>query len=55
MAHCALAIAPRILKLYQKLHNNILYWNPEGFFDTHIMKKITGSLKPLKRPKNGQF
>ena len=45
--HCAVPIAPRILKLYQKLLNNILYWNPEGFLDTFIVKKMTGSLKPL--------
>ena len=45
--HCAVPIAPRILKLYQKLLNNILYWNPEGFLDTIIVNNIVGSLIPL--------
>lgn len=45
--HCAVPIAPRILKLYQKLLNNILYWNPEGFLDTIIVNNMVGSLKPL--------
>ena len=44
-----------MLKLYQKLLNNILYWNPEGFFDTSIVQKMTVTLKLLKRPQNGQF
>ena len=51
MTHCAVPIALRKLKLYQKLPNNNLYWNPEGFFDTSIAKKITVSLKLLKRSK----
>ena len=55
MAHCAVPIAPRILKLYQNLLKNMLYWNPEGFFDTSIVKKMTESLKPLKTPQNGKF
>jgi hypothetical protein len=55
MAHCAVPIASGMLKLYQKLHNNTLYRNPEGFFDISITKKMTGILKPLKRPKMGQF
>jgi hypothetical protein len=55
MAHCAVPIAPRMLKLYQKLHNNTIYRNPEGFFDISIVKKMTGSLKPPKRPQNPQF
>ena len=46
-------IAPRMVKLYQKLHSNTLYRNPEGFFDISIAKKMTGSLKPLKSGKNG--
>ena len=44
-----------LLKLYQKLLNNILHWNPEGFFDTSIVQKRTVSLKPLKKPQNDQF
>ena len=55
MNHCAVPIAPRILKLYQNLLNNMLYWNPEGFFDTSIVKKMTVSWKPLKTHQNGQF
>ena len=52
MAHGAVPIACRIPKLHQNVHNNILYWNPEGFPDTYIVKKMTASLKPLKKPKN---
>ena len=55
MTHCAVPIALRKLKLYQKLPNNNLYWNPEGFFDTSIVKKMTVTLKLLKRAKIGQF
>ena len=55
MGPCAVPIASRILKLHQKLLNNILYWNTEGFLDIPIVNKMTEILKPLKSPKNGQF
>ena len=55
MGPCAIPIASRILKLHQNLHNNMLYWNPKGFFDISIVKKMTVTSKPLKRPQNGQF
>ena len=55
MTHRAVPIALRKLKLYQKLPNNNIYWNPEGFFDTSIVQKMTVTLKLLKRPQNGQF
>ena len=55
MNHCAVPIDTRILKPRQKLLNNMLYWTPEGLFDTSIVKKMTESLKPLKTHQNGQF
>ena len=55
MLHCAVPIACRIPILHKNVHNNILYWKPEGFSDNFIVKKMTVSSKPLKRPKNGQF
>ena len=33
MDPCADPITSRILKLHQKLLNNIFYWNPEVFFE----------------------
>ena len=51
MTHCAVPIALRKLKLYQKLPNNNLYWNPEGFFDTSIVQKNDSDFKtPKKAP-----
>ena len=55
MAPCAVPIAPKVVKLYQKLLNNILHWIPGGFLDIPNIKKMPGSLKPLKIPKNGQL
>ena len=55
MGPCAVPIASRILKLHQKLPNNILYANTGGFLDISIVKKMTEILTPLKSPKNGQF
>ena len=55
MGPCAVPIASRILKLHQKLLNNILYENTGGFLDISIVNKITEILKPLKSTKNGQF
>ena len=52
---CADPIGPRILKLSQKLLSNILHWNLKGFLDTSIVKKMTVSSKPLKKPQNSQF
>ena len=45
MGPCAVPIASRILKLHQKLLNNILYGNPEGFLDIPIVNKMTEILK----------
>ena len=52
---CADPIAPRMLTLYQKLLNNMFYWNPEGFLDISIVKKMAVCLKTLKWPPNGPF
>ena len=47
MGPCVIPIACRILKLHQNLHNNMFNWNPKGFFETSIVKKMTVTLKPL--------
>ena len=49
MAHCAISIAPSILKLYEKLLNNIINWKSERYFDISSLKKVTGNFKTPKK------
>ena len=48
MAHCDVCNASRIRKLYQKMLNNILYWNTQGFLDVSKMIKVQFFQNPPK-------